>query len=87
MKISAGIRAERHYGEYSLKINEMKKCMKGALPLCIGTCPGEEPGLGMLGIACMKHKISMVVFVAFFFAPLPLLVWDYVAGRGGGGGC
>ena len=40
----------------------------------------------MLGIACMKHKISMAVFVAFFFAPLPLLVWDMtVAGRGGEG--
>ena len=28
---------------------------------------GIEPGLGMLGIDCMKHKISMAVFVAFFF--------------------
>ena len=43
----------------------------------------------MLGIDCMKHKIPMVVFVAFFFAPLALLVWDMLQGgegRGGGGG-
>ena len=33
LKISAGIRAGRHYGEYSFKVNEMKKCMKGALDL------------------------------------------------------
>ena len=37
----------------------------------------------MLGIACMKHKISMAVFVALFFAPLPLLVWDMLQGGEG----
>ena len=44
---------------------------------------GIEPGLGMLGIDCMKHKISMAVFVAFFFAPLPLLVWNMLQGGEG----
>ena len=39
----------------------------------------------MLGIDCMKHKIPMVVFVAFFFAPLALLVWDMLQGGERGG--
>ena len=47
---------------------------------------GIEPGLGMLGIDCMKHKISMAVFVAFFFCSTSIVGLGYVAGRGGEGG-
>ena len=39
----------------------------------------------MLGIACMKHKISMAVFVAFFFCSTSIVGLGYVAGRGGEG--
>ena len=60
-----------------------------ALPLSIGTCSG----LGMLGIDCMKHKISLVGFCCccccffFIFAPLALLVSDMLLeGQGLWGG-
>ena len=61
---------------------------KYAGPIClsIGTSSSSCSGLGMLGIDYMKHKISLVVFVAVFlnFAPLPLFVSDILLGGQGG---
>ena len=55
-----------------------------ALPLSIGTCSG----LGMLGIDCIKRKISLVGFYCccfcYLFAPLALLVLDICCWEGRG---
>ena len=59
-----------------------------ALPLSIGTCSG----LGMLGIDCMKHKISLVVFLLlllllfFYLCSTCIVGFGYVVGREGEGG-
>ena len=55
-----------------------------ALPLSIGTCSG----LGMLGIDCMKHKISLVGFYCccccfFYLCSTCIVGFGYVVGRGG----